>query len=108
MTNEKFENQLRQVPLAMPDPEVKQRLLHRAVRRARAQRRRQVLRWALAAAAGLLILVNVVFDHLHERPITQITGRPAIARPMPGAAYADSLEEMEQLMSEILGENGNS
>ena len=35
MTNEEFENQLRQVPLAMPDPEVKQRLMHRAVRRER-------------------------------------------------------------------------
>ena len=108
MTNEEFENQLRQVPLAMPDPEVKQRLMHRAVRRARTQHRGRALRWAIAAAAGVLIVTNVVFGHLHEQRITQVTGRPAISRPMPGAAYADGLKEMERLMSEVLGENGNS
>ncbi len=108
MTNEEFENQLRRVPLEMPDPEVKQQLLRQALRRARAQRRGQVLRWAFAAAAGLLIVVNVVFGRLHEQRITQITGRPAISRPIPGVAYADSLEERERLMSEVLGENGNS
>ena len=108
MTNGEFENQLRQVPLAMPDPEVKQRLMRQALSKARVQHRGRVLRWALAAAAGALIVTNAVFGHLHEQRITQVTGRPAISRPMPGAAYADGLKEMERLMSEVLGENGNS
>ncbi len=108
MNDEQFENQLRQVPLDMPDSEVKRRLMRLALSKARPRRRGRMLRWALAAAAGLLILINVGFERGHQRYITALTGPPAIARPMPGAAYAAGLEQRQEMMSEILGENGNS
>ena len=107
MDNERFEDQLRQVPLGMPDPEVKRRVMRLALSKARARRRGRVLRWAFAAAAGLLIIINLAFGQIHQRHIAQITGRPGYTQPTSGVAYAEGLEQRERMMSDLLGNNGS-
>ena len=42
------------------------------------------------------------------RLIARITGRPVYTQRTSGVAYAEGLEQREQLMDELLGENGNS
>ena len=108
MNYDELEKRLRQIPLSQPDPEVKRQLLQQAARRLRTQRRSRLLRWALAGAAGLLIMINLVFGQVHAQRIAQLTGRPGIQRVVGGAAYADGLREREQMLSDILGPNGNS
>ncbi len=108
METERFEEQLRAIPLGTPDPQVKRRLMQRAARAARPQRRGLTVRWAFAAAAALLLVINLGFGQIHQERIARITGRPGYTQGTSGVAYAEALEQREQLMAELLGENGNS
>ena len=108
MEIEDFEEQLRAIPLGSPDPQVKRRLMQRAARLTHRQRRGRLLRWAFAAAAAVLLVINLVFGQIHQEHIARITGRPVYTQRTSGVAYAEGLEQREQLMSELLGENGNS
>ncbi len=108
MNYDQLEKRLRQIALRQPDSEVKRRLLRQAARRLHATRRGRRLRWAFAAAAGILIATNLVFGQVHERRLAVLTGRPGIQRVVGGAAYADGLREREQMLSDILGPNGTS
>ncbi len=108
MENEQFEKQLRAIPLGTPDPQVRRRLMQRATRTVQRQGRGRTLRWAFAAAAALLLVINLAFGQIHQERIAQITGRPIYTQRTSGVAHAEGLEQREHLMSELLGENGNS
>ena len=108
METEQFEKQLRAIPLGTPDSQVRRRLMQRAARAAHRQRRGRTLRWAFAAAAGLLLVINLVFGQIPQQHIARITGRPVYTQRTSGVAYAEGLAQREHLMSELLGENGNS
>jgi len=108
MENEQFEKQLRAIPLGTPDRQVRQRLMQRATRRGQRQRRGGTVRWAFAAAAALLLVINLAFGQIHQERIARITGRPAYTQRTSGVAYAEGLAQREHLMYELLGENGNS
>ena len=108
METEQFEEQLRTVPLGAPDPQVRRRLIQRATSAAQRQRRSRAVRWAFAAAAALLLVINLVFGQIHQEHLARITGRPVYTQRTSGVAYAEGLEQREHLMSELLGENGNS
>ena len=108
METERFEQQLRTVPLGTPDPQVRRWLIQQATSAAQRWRRGRAVRWAFAAAAALLLVVNLVFGQIHQHRIAQITGRASYTQPRSGVAYAEGLKAREQLMSEVLGENGNS
>ena len=108
MKNEQFEKQLRAIPLGAPGPQAKRRLMQQATRTAWRQRRGRAVRWSFAAAAALLLVINLVFGQIHQQCIAQITGRPVYTQRTSGVAYAEALEQREQLMSELLGENGNA
>ena len=108
METEQFEEQLRTVPLGTPDSQVRRRLMQRAARTARRQHRGRTVRWAFAAAAALLLVINLGFGQIHQERIAQITGRPVYAQRTSGVAYAEGLQQREHLMHELLGENGNS
>ncbi len=108
MNYDRLERRLRDIPLRQPAPEVKRQLLRRAAGRLRAQRRGHLLRWVFAAAAGLLIVINLVFGQVHSQRIAQLTGRPGIQRVIGSVAYAEGLEYREQMLRDILGPNGNS
>jgi len=108
METEQFEEQLRATPLGAPEPQVRRRLMQRAARTAQRQRRGRTLRWAFAAAAALLLVINLAFGQIHQEHIARITGRPVYTQRTCGVAYADGLEQREQIISELLGENGNS
>ena len=108
MTGERFESLLRQVDLGIPPPTARARLLGRVAARARARRRGRILRWAFATAAAALIVVNVVFENIDQQHLAALTGQPVLTRPMPGAAYAEGLAERQQLLSDVLSQNGGS
>ena len=108
METEQFEEQLRSIPLGTPDRQVKRRLMQRAARVARRQRRGLTVRWAFASAAALLLVVNLLFGQIHQEHIAHITGRPGYTQRTSGVAYAEGLEQREQIISELLRENGNS
>ncbi len=108
METEQFERQLRAIPLGTPDRQVRRRLMQRATRTAQLQRRGGTVRWAFAAAAALLLVINLVFGQIHQEHIARITGRPVYTQRTSGVAHAEGLEQRERLMSELLGENGNS
>ena len=110
MTSEQFENQLREVSLRMPDPEVKRRVMRLALSRVRARRRGRVLRWAFAAAAGLLIITNVAFERGHQQQMMALTGQaaPATELQLHRISYREGLQQRQQMLFEILRENGNS
>ncbi len=107
MENERFEKQLRAIPLGTPDAQVRRRLMQQATRTAQRQGWGRTLRWAFAAAAALLMVVNLIFGQIHQERIARITGRPVYTQRTSGVAYAEGLEQREHLMSELLGENGN-
>ncbi len=108
METERFEEQLRAIPLGTPDRQVRRRLMQRAAKAARRQCRGRTLRWAFAAAAALLLVINLIFGQIHQERLARITGHPGYPQPTSGVAYADGLEQREHLMYELLGENGNS
>ena len=108
METEQFKEQLRAIPLGTPDPQLRRRLIQRAARAARPQRRGLTVRWAFAAAAALLLVINLLFGQVHQEHIARITGRPGYTQRTSGVAYADGLAQREHLMYELLGENGNS
>jgi len=106
MDDRRMEERLREVPLADPPPELRERILRAAAQRTRRSRWGARLQWALAAAAALLIAANLVFAHVHEARMAALTGgsQAAIAerRPVDAEAYAQALQERERLMSEML------
>jgi len=108
METERFEEQLRAIPLGTPEPQVKRRLMQQATTAVRRQRRGRTVRWAFAAAAALLLVINLGFGQIHQQRIARITGRPVYTQRTSGVAYAEGLAQREHLMSELLGENGNS
>ena len=108
METEQFEEQLRAIPLGTPDPQVRRRLMQQAATVVRRQRLGRTVRWAFAAVAALLLVINLAFGQIHQERIARITGRPVYTQRTSGVAYADGLEQREHLMSELLGENGNS
>ncbi len=110
MNDEQFENQLREVSLGMPDPEAKRRLMRLALSRARARRRGRVLRWAFAAATGLLIIINVAFERGHQQHTMALTGQaaPTIELQLHRISYREGLQQRQQMLFEILHENGDS
>ena len=108
METERFEEQLRAIPLDAPDRQVRRRLMQQASRTAQRRRRGRTVRWAFATAAALLLVINLVFGQIHQEHIARITGRPVYTQRTSGVAYAEGLAQREQLMSELLGENGNS
>ncbi len=108
MESQLFEKQLRAIPLGTPDRQVRRRLMQQAAKAAQRQRRGRTLRWAFAAAAALLLVVNLIFGQIHQEHIAHITGRPVYTQRTSGVAYAEGLEQREHLMSELLGENDNS
>lgn len=108
MNYDELESRLRQIPLTQPDPEVKRRLLRRAAGRLHAQRRGRLLRWAFATAAGILIVINLIFGQVHEGRLQALTGHPANQWVIGSTAYAEGLAYREQMLRDILGPNGNS
>ena len=108
METERFEEQLRAISLGTPDPQVRRRLMQQATSTAQRQRRGRTLRWTFAAAAALLLVINLVFGQIHQEHLAQITGRPVYTQRTSGVAYADGLEQRDRVISELLGENGNS
>ena len=108
METKQFEEQLRAIPLGTPDPRVRRRLMQQAASAARRQRRGHTVRWAFAAAAALLLVVNLAFGQIHQEHIAQITGRPVYTQRTSGIAYADGLQQRDRMISDLLGENGNS
>lgn len=115
MNYDQLEKRLRRISLRQPDSQIKQRLLRQAASRLHATRRGRRLRWALAATAGILIATNLVFGQVHEQRLAVLTGRPGIQwvtvesqRILAGATLAESLAYREQILSDILGPNGNS
>ncbi|MGD8239095.1 MAG: hypothetical protein PVH68_11115 [Armatimonadota bacterium] len=89
-------------------PELKSRLMHRARRRVAARRRGPLFRWALAAAAALLIAINLIGERAHTRRMDAITGGATIGRPIAPGVYAEARRYRVELLSEITGHLGNS
>ncbi len=108
MNYDELERRLRNGSWPELRPEVKAKLMRRAGRRLAARSRKRVFRWALAAAATLLIAINLIGERAHTRRIELITGRPAIHQPIPPKAYANALRYRAQLLSELIGDLGNS
>ncbi len=102
MNDERFEERLRQAPLAEPSEEVRARLLRSGPRR---RSRSGLLTWALTAAAAGLIAINLVFGQVHEARLTEIIGpRPAIQMQGSPAMWAEAMAQRAQLMREIMGD----
>jgi len=104
MSEDRFEERLRETPLNGPAPEVRERVLQRAAGRAGARRRTRAIRFAFAVAAVLVIAVNLVFGQVHQARLAAIVG-PQVAvarsdRPM----LADAFAERQRLMSSLLEE----
>ena len=108
MNDERLERLVREAIPSGPAPEVKAELLRRASRMLAARRRGRIIEWAFAAAAGLLIAINVAFGHIHERRLEAITGRPAITTPVDPAAFAAMVDWRTRELLEIMSEWGNS
>ncbi|MFQ5810533.1 MAG: hypothetical protein ACE5JM_13030 [Armatimonadota bacterium] len=89
-------------------PKVKASLMHRARRRMAARRPRPLFRWALAAAAALLIAINLIGERAHTRRMDVITGGAAIDHPIAPGVYAEARRYRVELLSEITGHLGNS
>lgn len=108
MDDRRIEERLREVPLAEPPPELRERILRAAAERPRRSRWAAArAQWALAAAAALLIAANLVFAHVHEARMAALMGgsQGAVAQhasPADAAAYAQAIQERERLMSEML------
>ncbi|MFP4250240.1 MAG: hypothetical protein ACLFU7_11315 [Armatimonadota bacterium] len=106
MDDRRIEERLREVPLAEPPPELRGRIMREAAERPGRSRWGARLQWALAAAAALLIAANLVFAHVHESRMTELTGgsQAAIAErtQIDAEAYAQAIQERERLMSEML------
>ena len=106
MDDRRMEERLREVPLAEPPPVLRGRIMREAVQRTRRSRWSARLQWTLAAAAALLIAANLVFAHMHEARMAELTGgsQAAIAErpPVDAEAYAQAIQERERLMSEML------
>ncbi|MFW6155751.1 MAG: hypothetical protein ACOC7J_00415 [Armatimonadota bacterium] len=106
MDDRRIEERLREVPLAEPPPELRGRIMREAAERTQRSRWSTRLQWALAAAAALLIAANLVFAHVHEARMAELTGgsQAAIAQrtQIDAEAYAQALQERERLMSEML------
>jgi hypothetical protein len=106
MDDRRIEERLREVPLAEPPPELRGRIMREAAERARRSRWAGRVQWTLAAAAALLIAANLVFAHVHEARMAELTGgsQAAIAErtPVDAEAYAQAVQERERLMSEML------
>ena len=103
MSEDRFEDRLRGTPLNGPAPEVRERVLQRAAGRRRAWRRARAIRFSLAAAAALLIAVNLVFGQVHQARLAAIVG-PQVTTAEPGGApmRADAFAERQRLMSSLL------
>jgi len=108
MSPDDLERRLRNGSWPELRPEVKDQLMHRARRKLAGRSRGRVFRWALAAAATLLIAINLIGERAHTRRIELITGRPAIHQPIPPKAYADALRYRAELLSGLIGDLGNS
>ncbi len=106
MDDRRMEERLREVPLAEPPPELRERILRAAAERPRRSRWAARAQWALAAAAALLIAANLVFAHVHQARMADLMGgsQAAIAerKPVDAEAYAQAVQERERLMSEML------
>ena len=103
MSDDRFERHLREIPLNGPAPEVKRRLVQRAAARMRAHRREHTVRLVLAAAAALLIAVNLVFGQMHEARLSAILGPEALQSVEGrGPIYADAFAERQRLTSMML------
>ena len=108
MNDEQLERRLREAGLPGPRPELRAELLRRADRMMASRRRGRIIEWAFAAAAGLLIAVNIAFGHIEERRIEAIIGRATMARPVDPAAFAAMLAWRNQQMQEITGDSDRS
>jgi hypothetical protein len=107
MSDDRFEEHLREIPLNGPGPEVKRRLVQRAAARMRGHRRGRTVRLVLAAAAGLLIAVNLVFGQMHEARLAAIIGPEALQSVEGGGPiYADAFAERQRLMGMLLEDSG--
>ena len=105
MNDERFEERLRETPLAEPGAEVRRRLLQPRPKR---QSRSGVLTWALAAAAAGLIAINLVFGQVHEARLAEIIGpQPAIQMQRSLAMWAAAMAQRAQLMREIMGDEAD-
>ena len=107
MNDEQLERLLRDASPSGPPPELRAELLQRATHKVAARRRGEIIRWAFAAAAGLLIAINVAFGHVHERRMEQITGRPTVTLPNNGTVLAAQFNWRNQELLELIGDLGN-
>ena len=102
MSEDRFEERLRGTPLNGPGPEVREGVLQRAAGRRRARERRRAIRFAFAAAAVLLIAVNLVFGQVHQARLAAIVGPQVAVAPRDGPILANAFAERQRLMSSLL------
>jgi len=107
MSENRFEERLRETPLNGPAAEVRERVLQRAAGRRRARRRTRAIRFAFAAAAVLLIAVNLVFGQVHQARLAAIVGPESVQSvDSGGPIYADAFVARQRLMSMLLEDSG--
>ena len=107
MSEDRFEERLRETPLNGPGPEVRERVLQHAAGRMRARRRARAIRFAFAAAAVLLIVVNLAFGQVHQARLEAIVGpQVAVAERSNTPLRAEAFAERQRLMSSLLEDVG--
>ena len=102
MSEDRFEERLRETPLNGPAPEVRERVLQRAAGRRRTRRRARAIRFAFAAAAVLLVAVNLVFGQVHQARLAAIVGPQVTVARSDQPMLADAFAERQRLMSSLL------
>ncbi len=104
-----FEQMLAQMPLPVPLPEWRTKLLARARRQQRLSLWQRVWSWSLAAITALLLALNLYFSPIHERQIFSLVGPATGEKTLDmNSLFWHRLEQQSQLSlleAELGGEN---
>ena len=98
MNDQEFELQLSRTPLPEPPAEVRGRLLARARREQRWRTVERLWGRTLAAAAMLLLVLNLHFGRVHERQMIALVGPPSVERPMDAQLVLARFEQHQRLL----------
>jgi len=104
-----FEEMLAQLPLPVPPPELRTKLLAHAHRQQRLSFWQRVWGWSLAAITALLLALNLYISHIQERQIIALVGPATVEKTMDmDRLWRHRLEQQSQLSlleAELMGEN---
>lgn len=99
-----IEQALAQKPLPEPTPHTRAAMLARARRERRGRMIERIWGWTLAAAATLLLVLNLHFGHVHEQRMIALAGPQGIERPVDPKVFVRQFEQRRRLLTMWLTE----